>query len=206
LLRKFLRNYQDYGLQVSLRKSLQYLMKPFYRNITYRIYRVDLTAVPAQKSGDSTLQFRLITRDDVGLIRQIEAMTEWLEGKVADLIASEGLCLAALDNDTVAGFNLVTFREGCLLLLDYNRKLKSNEAWSQQITVHSAYRRLGLGTELRYRVFEELRKRGFKKMYGGTRIDNKANLGLTRKTGFREIADVNYFRLFQRSKLRFKRV
>jgi GNAT superfamily N-acetyltransferase len=206
LIKKLLRNFNDYGVYMALRKSLLYFLRPVYTDITYRIYRIDVGAVELPPVQGNAFDFKVITANDDAIIRQIEGMEEWLRGRVSAMIASSGICLVALDQGIVAGFNLVSFDEGCLLLVDFSRKLKKNEAWSQQITVKRDYRGRGLATALRYRVIEELQGRGFARLYGGSQISNEAGLGLARKVGFREIADLRYRRFFFNKEVRYRRI
>ncbi len=148
----------------------------------------------------------MIDKSDTGIIRQIEDMEEWLKDKVASMIEAGGLCLVALDGERVAGFNLVSLGEGCIPLIGLRRDLRENEVWSDQITVSKNYRGKGLGSALRYRVFKELKEKGFRKVYGGTQISNLANLNLARKVGFKEIADVQYIKILNKKWVRYKRI
>jgi len=49
-------------------------------------------------------------------------------------------------------------------------------------------------------MFDELKKRRFVKFYGGTLSNNKANLQLSRKVGFKEIADIRYSQCFTKKR------
>jgi GNAT superfamily N-acetyltransferase len=206
LKKKLQRNLYDYGFLIALRKSINYLLKPVYMNITYRIYRIDIDKVEIKTRKDSTFDFRMIGSDEHEIIRQIEDMEEWLKGKVASMLASGGICHVVLDGTSLAGFNLVSFDEGCLLLAEYRRRLKKNEAWSQQISVKRGYRRQGLATALRQNVIKELKKRGITRMYGGTQTGNNAALRLAGKVGFRDIANLHYRKLFSYRKMKFRRI
>ena len=206
IIRKFLRNLNDYGFLVTLRKIISYLIQPVYENRTYRIYRFDLQNLQETPSGESVFTFKIIDKSDTGIIRQIEDMEEWLKGKVASLLETGGLCLVALDGEKVAGFNLVSLAEGYIPLIGLRKDLRENEAWSDQITVSKNYRGKGLGSALRYRIFKELKKRGIERIYGGTQISNLASLNLARKVGFKEIADVQYLKILNKKRLHFKRV
>ena len=134
--------------------------------------------------------------DEVQLINQIEKMEEWLSGKIALKLKKGNVCLVALDEGKVAGFNLVNFGEVFIPLIKMKKFFNKNEAWSEQITVSKDYRGKGLATDLRYMVFNELKNKGIKRFYGGTLIDNQANLKLTRKVGLQELVDIHYFKLF----------
>jgi len=194
--KKFMRNLKDYGLLVALNKSLTYVVRVFYEHKTYRIYMIDLENFQYNPSPKSGFVFRIISKDDTAVIQQIEDMEEWLQGKLSLKLENHGLCFVALDEENVAGFNLVAFGRVFIPLINMERILEDNEAWSEQITVHRDYRRRGLATELRYRVFNELKRRGIKRFYGGTLISNIPSLRLARKVGFRYLVDVRYIKVF----------
>jgi L-amino acid N-acyltransferase YncA len=72
------------------------------------------------------------------------------------------------------------------------RELQAQEAWSEHIAVHKPYRQMGLGSELRSRIFEDLKSRGIKRLYGGTLSSNLPSLKLARRMGFKELVDVRF--------------
>ena len=183
ITKKILRNKNDYGLFITFKKSIAYIIKPFYENKTYRIYRLNLDSYQFMPSSGCTYIFRWIDHDDTILIEQIENMEEWLKGKVRILLQSSYLCMVALDGEKVAGFNIITLDKGRLPLIAFSKKLRDHEAWSVQITVNKNYRGKGLATELRYRVFNELKKMGLKTFYHSDGsivpvIDDLIDLGL----------------------------
>jgi len=206
IIRKFLRNLNDYGFSITLEKLMFYLVRPVYEKRTYRIYRFDIERLRDIPSKKSVYAFKVIGKSDAGIISQIEDMEEWLEGKVASMLEDGGLCVVALDGERVAGFNLLSPGKGSIPLIGLRRTLRENKVWSNQITVDKNYRRKGVGTALRYRVFEELKKREISKIYGGTQMSNLASLNLARKVGFKEIVDVQYLKVFNIKRLRYKRV
>lgn len=209
VLRKIQRNLQDHGWRVTIRKSLSYLLKPFYVECIYRVYGIDLRTKPSPaqfKSKNLHFETKILSPDDPFAIRQIEKSHEWLENKLAHKIRGGGLCLAAYENDKLAGFNLVSFGEVFIPLINRKRAFRTGEAWSEQLTVMKEFRNQGLGSELRYRVFDLLRTRGIRKLYGGTLISNAASLMLARRVGFRAIADVRYRKVLFRETWKFKRV
>ena len=202
--KKILRNLNDYGFLVTLNKSLSFIVKAFYEHKTYRIYMIDLDNFHNKPVNNNDFIFKLINKNDIDIIQQIEDMEEWLQGKLSAKLQSQGLCLVALDRENVAGFNLVAFGEVFIPLINMEKMLEEKEAWSEQITVHKSYRRKGLATELRYRVFNELKKRGVRKFFGGTLIGNEPSLGLANKVGFQCIADVRYIKVFNFSRRNHK--
>ena len=200
ILQKIRRNTNDYGFLPMLGKSASYLLKPFYENKTYRIYVINLAKRPLPPPQDSPFSFKLIEAGDEQCIGQIEAMEEWLQERVAQMLAKGVLCLVALDGVTVAGFNLVSLQEGDLPLVHYKKKLRPTEAWSEQITVNKDYRGKKLASILRARMFQLLKNRGIKKFFGGAQVSNIASLNLARKVGFTEIADIQYRKLLSRKR------
>ena len=205
-IKKIQRNLNDYGFSITLEKIISNLIKPVYENRTYRIYRLELDEFHNIPSQENSFIYKIINKNDTSIIKQIEDMEEWLQGKVNSMLEDGDLCLVALDGEKVAGFNLVSFGEVFIPLINHTRKLRHKEAWSSQITVNKNYRRKGLGTALRHRIIEKLKKRGIEKLYGGTLIANEPNLKLSRKVGFKEIIDVQYLKILNKENLRYIRV
>ncbi len=195
-LRKTLRNINDYGFLYTLKRGIFYLLTPIYEKKVYKVYRIELKSFQQETSGNSRFSFKLIEHNDTELIKQIESMEEWLSGKLVSKLKDKSLCMAALDKEKVAAFNLIDFGEIYIPLIKQKKILEKEEAWSEQITVHRKYRKMGLATELRYRVMAELKERGIIRLYGGTLKHNQAMLKLSRKLGFREIVDIHYRKLF----------
>lgn len=206
-VRKFQRNLEDYGWSITLRKGLGYPFKAVYAHQVYRIYRIDLTKphAPAEPDGHGLI-FRILGPDDDRAIGQIENVHEWLRGGLKETIGSGALCMTAFDGEFVAGFNLIGFGEVFMPLVNKHRKFRKVHAWSEQIAVHKDFRQRGLGAQLRYRIFDELRGRGFKRLYGGALTSNLASLKLARKVGFREIVDLHYIRVLGHDTWRYERV
>jgi len=158
-MRKIQRNLRDYGLLETSKKAAVYLLSPFYHHRAYRLYSIDLCRLNRVESRPFDLQFKFIEPGDDNIIRQIENMEEWLQGLMAKKLENQSLCLAALERGKVVEFNIVSFGKVYIPLVRLNKILHKHEAWSEQITVDKAYRRIGLGCELRRRIFEELKKR-----------------------------------------------
>jgi len=204
LLRKIIRNVEDYGMLISLKKSLSYPLKPFYENRVYRIYKIELENTEVRKVDRKDFTFKIVNSKDSIIIKQIESMEEWLHGKLGTGLEKQKMCLVALDKEKVAGFNLISFGEVFIPLLKYNKIFASDEAWSEQITVHKNYRRKGLATDLRRRIFLELKKKGIKKLYGGSLKRNKIALRLARKVGFENLIDMHFIKFCWYKKHRCK--
>lgn len=207
LARRVQRNLQDYGSWVTVKKILASLLSPVFTYRVYRIYKVDLKAAqPQEELNPHDITFQVLDANDKHVIEQIETLAEFLRGEVEDRIASGDLCLAALHGEQLAGFNLISFGKVFIPLIEQHRVFRQGEAWSVQIAVHKDFRRRGLGTQLRYRIFDELRKRGVKRLYGGTLRSNAANLKLSRKVGLLEFVDVHYVKVLNFRTWRYRRV
>lgn len=208
LFRKIERNIQDNGILYTLKTGILYLFRSFYESKIYRIYRIDLTQFTPKPLENNEFKFNLLESNNlnINIIHQIEKIEEWLKNQVESKLRSGSICLVALDNGKVIGFNLIAFKDVFIPLINLKKVLKPHSAWSEQITVHKDYRGKGLATQLRYRIFAELQKRGIKKFYGGTLITNIPSLKLTQKVEFEEFADVHYFKLFIYKKWNYKRI
>ena len=196
LARKIQRNFVDYGLSVTLKKGVLYPFSALFESRVYRIYSINLEALDDFECKNNNFSYKFIGIKHIEIIRQIELMEEWLKGQVQERLEGKGICLVALDKERVAGFNLVSFGEIFIPLLTLTKVLPDNEAWSDQITVHHNYRRRGLASNLRFRIFRELKAKGITKLYGGALKSNIASLKLARRTGFREVSDIHYLKIF----------
>jgi len=206
VIKKTLRNYRDYGLCVTLGKIVQSLFSVVFESRIYRIYRIHLNRYEPPNTDNGGFVLRLLDQGDEKIISQIENMEEWLSGKIREKLLSESICLLALDGDQLAGFNLVSFGSVDMPIVRMTRKFRSNEAWSEQITVSSDYRGRGLATILRQSIFIILKERGIVRFYGGTLPLNTANRKLSKKVGFQEIADISYRNILNYRTWTFKRV
>jgi len=207
IIRKIKRNYRDYGLALAMKKSLAALVAFAYESTAYRIYRKEIDpSVDTGEQPPDTFKLHVLGKSDGAFISQVEEMEEWLAGKVLEMLSGGSLCVLLLDEEKVAGFNLFSVREVYMPLVDVRRTFRSHEAWSEQITVHQDYRGMGLATVLRRQAFQELGNRGIRKFYGGTLPSNIANRKLSKKVGFREIADIHYRKVFGSKSWFVKRV
>jgi ribosomal protein S18 acetylase RimI-like enzyme len=202
--KKLIRNVRDYGVFIASRKALSYLFRVVYERRVYRIYGIELKDYQPREFENRGFEFRFIDSNANGVINQIEGMEEWLQGEVKKKLERGSLCLVALDGDRVAGFNLVSFKKVSVPLIGKIEDLPSDEAWSEQITVHKDYRMHSLGSELRHRIFGELKSRGIRRLCGGTLLNNVANLSLSRKVGFRELTDVHYTKMLRFEKWNYE--
>lgn len=164
--KKISRNFTDYGLWISCKKTMAYLLRPFYQKVIYYIYELDLNKSVSQRAQNSKYIFRLIHHDEDNLIDQIEHMEEWLSGSLKNKLQHNCLCMVTLDGDKVIGFNYVAIGEGNIPLLKLKVITGPKEAWSEQITISSEYRKQGLASALRNTLYRELRARGIERLYG----------------------------------------
>lgn len=197
LVRKIRRNIADHGWWVTFKRGLAELISPVYRHHIYRVYRIFLTDVeddPPPMSNEFT--FRFLTLDDQREINHVAYYAEWLKKDLTQKLAVGDLCLIATHRDgQIAGFNLVSFGDVYIPLVEMCRTFKPDEAWSEHIVVHKPYRRMGVGSRLRYLMFEELKRRRVKRFYGGTLRSNLPALKLARRVGFTEIVDIHLHRV-----------
>jgi hypothetical protein len=88
IYRKILRNYADNGLEMTLTKIVFSIIGLFYQNKAYRIYRKNIARHGAEKGSPSNeFDFHLLEIHEDDLIKQIEAMEEWLSGLISKLQA-----------------------------------------------------------------------------------------------------------------------
>lgn len=208
IVAKLRRNFGDYGFLITLQKALAGLFSFFFEKRTYCFYVRRLTEKDLETPLDSPpseIRFHYLQPEDSNWIAQIEKIAEWLQGEIRSRLHQGSLCLIALEGDTVAAFNLISFGTVYIPLLKLHKHFRKNQAWSEHIAVQKDYRQHGLAASLRKRVFQELYRRGIRKLYGGTRPTNAAALGLARKTGFRQIADVTYYRWFNAKSWQYTR-
>lgn len=193
--RKLRRNLRDYGLGITLRKTAGALFRGVYRTCDYRIYRANLYSEPPPPSSAGGIGYRLASAEEDWIISQIEALEDWLTGRVALRLREGGICVVALDGRSLAGFNLISFGEVKIPLIDGTWAFKPHYAWSEQITVHPDYRGRGIALNMRRCAFAELKQRGIVRFYGGALKHNRASLHLSHKAGFREILEIRYRRV-----------
>ena len=208
LVRKFRRNLNDYGFFIAVKKMITYPFEKIYRRKDYLIYKKDLQKYVATEKTNSLFEYKFYESQSISekIINQILALEEWLVDKLNFILKHGGLCVVALDGDKVAGFNLVSFNEVYIPLLELKKKFRKDQAWSEQITVSKDYRKQGLGSILRYKMFNELKNRGYRVLYGGTMWDNWSNIELSKKVGFEIFVKVSFKRLLNQKKYTYHRI
>jgi GNAT superfamily N-acetyltransferase len=190
VFRKFYRNVSDYGLVHGLTKCGQYVVRPVYQHTDYRIYVLDVQHASVPDVIESPFQLRLLSTADTSAIGQVESMAEWFAGAISDLIRSGSVCVAALEDDRVVAFNLVSSGDVNIPVVDLRWHFKPTEAWSAHIATSKQFRNRGLGKSVRLKVIQTLQQRGVEWLYGGTLREHVATLKLAGRLGFLEIGDV----------------
>ncbi len=147
LLKKFKRNLSDYGFLIAVKKMITYPFEKVYKRKDYLIYKKDLRRYVPNEKTNPAFEYKFYESQNINenVVKQILAMEEWLADKMKFLLEHGGLCLVALDKDKVAGFNLVSFNEVYMPLLEMKKKFRKDQAWSEQITVSKDYRKQGIG-------------------------------------------------------------
>lgn len=204
LWRKLKRNLRDRGTKPTLTKSLLFLAKPLFVSNIYRIYGIRTESILESKSVGSHWRFHLLHEREESLIRQVEDMAEWIEGRLSSKLRRGSLCLVAAEGDRVAAFNLVSVGNIWIPLINLSFQLTEDQAWSEQIYTNHNFRRKGVATELRRLILVELKSRGIHWLLGGALKDNIPSLQLARKTGFTELGDVYYTQFFSRPRWRYE--
>ena len=199
--KKFIRNFRDFGFFVCLKKTIFYLVRPIYENNNVVLFKTDIKNIDGKELYQSNLDYKLINSKDTYIIKQIEEMEEWLTVKLESDEGNNKLCLAALKNNEVIGFYLISFSETHLPFLCLKLLLKDDEAFGDQITVHKKYRREGLSTEMRSIAYMELKKRGIKKIYTAILPYNFASLKSNKRGGGKKIGQLLYKNVFRSKQL-----
>ena len=80
------------------------------------------------------------------------------------------------------------------------------EAWTDHIAVLKPYRGKGLAAQLRYHVFQELRKRGVRRVYASIAPYNLTSLRSAQAAGYQSLIEVDNTKVFRSRKWRCKRL
>ncbi len=206
LVKKLERNVNDYGTLATAGKVFRYLLRPFFEHTTYRVYAIDLTGLAVPKVERDDVAFRIVGPEDTVIIEQITGMEEWLAGTLKTKLLQNGLCIAAMAGQKVAGFNLIAFGKVYLPLVKLHKRLQPGEAWSEQITVAKDYRNKKLASDIRYFTFQQLQERGIANSMVRRLISNTASLHLAQRVGFRYIEDIHYFNLFGYKTWKYRKI
>jgi GNAT superfamily N-acetyltransferase len=196
------RNVLDFGIFNTSLKIFKELLGFIYESRALIIYELDLLRNYTSQNIPG-LHFVMLKPDDSSYISQIEKMEEWLENKLKKRLTENGLCIVALANGQVVGFNLIVFEWIELPLLKIRVYMKNDEAWSEQISVKKEFRKMGIANEMRKIIYEILKKRGICKLYGHRADYNHASKMSARKFTKNEITFAKYVKLLRQEKIEF---
>jgi hypothetical protein len=201
--KKIFRNVKDYGIWTSIKKSTKFLIWPFYHKITYIIYELNLQDIPNKEININEYRFKILTVEDNDFINQIENTEEWLKGELKKSLSRNGICIAILRDDKVAGFNWVTLGVGTIPLLKLRIIIKPDESWSEQITIFKDFRKKGLANQLRTEFYHELKKMGIKALYGHRQVWNIASKMSAQKYTYRKLVKADYIKILNIQRFRY---
>jgi len=193
----------NFGIWTSIKKSTNFLIKPFYHKITYIIYELDLENIPKKEINRKEYEFKMLSIEDGDFITQIEDKEEWLKGELKKSLNKNGICMAVIKEDEVAGFNWVTVGEGTIPLLKLRIITKPDESWSEQITIFKDFRKKGLANQLRTKYYHELNRLGLKALYGHRQVWNIASKMSAQKYTYRKIVKADYIKILNIERLRY---
>jgi len=172
-----------------------------YEKINVVLFKTDIENIEEKELYQSNIDYKWLESKDTYIIEQIEEMEEWLTGKLESSVGNDKLCLAALKNNEVIGFYLISVSEIYLPFLYLKVLLNNEEAFGEQITVHKKYRRRGLATEIRSVAYMELKKRGIDTIYSTALTTNFASLKSIKKGGGKRIGQLLYKNVFHSKEL-----
>lgn len=206
LKNKLKRNLNDYGASVCFKKMISHLLKPLFEHKALIFYKIELKEKNNINFYANSFIFKLIGPKDVSLIGQIESMEEWLHGRLEGKLLKGGICMAVLDNDKVIGFYLAALNEVFIPLLKVRVVLRDGDSWGEQITIIKNYRRRNLATELKNRIYMELKNRGINNVYGHVAGYNKASLKSVEKFLSKKLSIVHYVKIFHFERLWYRKL
>jgi hypothetical protein len=201
---KFYRNLIDFGFIVTLKRSLLWIIKFVYQRQSLIIYEINLNRNRQKSEGnENSFTYRLINENEDNIIKQIEKISEWLKGKIHGMLGKGSICMVILKDDVVLGFNIASIGECYLPLIKLKVLIKSDEAWSDQISIVKEYRRKGLASKLRNNFYVELKNHGIKSLYGHRLELNIASKMSARRYTSKILGKAEYQKLFLHEKMRF---
>ena len=206
LKKKFQRHVSDYGILHSLKRTIRFLCSPVFKKTRLIIYQIDLLNTPKKQISTNGYIFKLLDPKNTDFIHQIEEMAEYLKGKLETKLSANGICMAVIKQNKVVGFNLASIGEVYLPFLKARVIIDSDEAWSDQIAIHKDQRRKGLGSALRDRFYADLRKKGFKTLYGHREKFNIASKMSAKKYTSRLLVKAEYMKIISFEILRYSKL
>jgi GNAT superfamily N-acetyltransferase len=204
--KKFLRHVEDYGITHSLKRTTRFLVSPVFQKPHLIIYEIDIINTPEKQIPKKGYAFKLLEPKDSDFIDQIEVIAEYLKGKLKAKLSTNGICMAVIEQNRVVGFNLASAGEVYLPFLKARVITDTDEAWSEQITIHKDHRKKGLGGALRNRFYAELRKKGFKALYGHREKFNIASERSAKEYTSRLLVKAEYLKIITFEILRYSKL
>ena len=141
--KKFQRHVSDYGILHSLKRTIRFLISQVFQKPRLIIYEIDILNTPRKQISTKGYIFKLLEPRDVDFIYQTEEIAEYLKGKLEAKLSANGICMVVINQNKVVGFNLASIGEVYLPFLKARVITDTDEAWSDQITIHKDHRRKG---------------------------------------------------------------
>jgi len=82
-----------------------------YEKTDVVLFKTDIENIEGKELYQSNLDYKFVESADTYNIEQIEEMEEWLTGELESSEGNKKLCLAALKNNKVIGFYLISLRD-----------------------------------------------------------------------------------------------
>jgi len=162
----------------------------------YIIYENQFSQSANYELRNPDIEFSFVSADDSGLIIQIEELSGMSREFITEKINRGGYCIVAKNKDSLVGFNLVSVGRTLIRYLDVFVNLADTEFWGEQITVSPEYRRSGLASDIKHRLYTYLIEKGYKKNIGGYVPFNVKSGLLGKKLGFVETEKITMLKIF----------
>jgi hypothetical protein len=189
---------RDLGAFHLVRRSLEEsLLKHLFFVRQFIIYEKQLTDLDDINLSNPDFEFSFISLANDDILRQIEEQSGLSREMVSEMLKDGSECLVAMDGETLAGYNLVSYGTVNVHYLERHMKLSKSEAWSDQIFTALPYRRSGVAIDLRQIMFHHLGMKGYTKFIGGYLPYNTRPGMLARKLGFIEKEKVTLVKIFR---------
>ena len=207
LNKRLSRNYNDYGLLITLKKAAFYIIRLLFINVNTIIYKIDIEINEKALPDSERFTFRLIDGKDLSYIKSIAEMAEWLEGTLApDLLTGKKICMGVFEKEKLIGFYLAAFKRIKIPTLSMAVVLDHDEAWGEDIIINKNYRRKGISTALKYGIYSELKNRGIKCVYGCVGMFNNVSLNSSSKFWLEEATYLKFLKVLSVNKYYIRRI
>jgi hypothetical protein len=200
LIKKTKRNINDFGMAYTSFKIIKALFEILYESKALIIYELNFTKGYEAKKIDG-VTIRPLRPDEYAYIAQIVEMEEWLENTIANRITQNGICIVAIKGGQLIGFNLIAYDWIELPLLKIKVDMRSDEAWSEQISVKKEYRKKGIANEMRKATYKILKQKRIVKLYGHRAGYNYASKMSASKFTKNEILYAQYNKILRHEKI-----